>query len=71
MLSKSVIYNKFFWHSKEITEEEYNHVLSILKDRPIAPEGFTYYLTDSLEWKLRDLPPEAEICGTVTDTETM
>lgn len=41
---------------EEITEAEYNHILSIIKSRPNAPEGFAYRLTEELEWELYELP---------------
>ena len=57
MLSKSNITGKHFWHGKEITEAEYNHIKSIIDNRPTAPEGFDYRLTTELEWELYELPP--------------
>lgn len=67
---------------EEITEAEYNHILSIIKSRPNAPEGFAYRLTAELEWELYELtpmeveiraeanlPPDAEICGSGNDME--
>ena len=57
MLSKSNITGKHFWHGKEITEAEYNHIKSIIDNRPTAPEGFGYRLTTELEWELYELPP--------------
>lgn len=35
-----------------ITETEYNQIMSIIKNRPIAPEGYDYLLKDNLTWKL-------------------
>lgn len=52
MLSKSVTNNKFFWHDKEITESEYNRILEIIRNKPNAPDGFAYRLTNELEWEL-------------------
>lgn len=46
------------WFGKEITEAEYNEILSMLRNRPIAPDGFAYRLTENLEWELYELPPE-------------
>ena len=47
--------------SKEITEAEYNEILTMLRNRPTAPEGYGYRLTESLEWELYELPPAEEI----------
>ena len=60
MLSKSNMTGKHYWRGKEITEAEYNEILSILHSRPKAPEGFGYRLTDELEWELYELPHEEE-----------
>ena len=67
MLSKSIMTNKYYWHGAEITEAEYNHIKSIIDNRPTAPDGYGYRLTDSLEWELYELPIEEEI---VEATET-
>ena len=41
-----------------ITETEYNELLSITHNRPIPPTGFDYKLNaDTLEWELVELPP--------------
>ena len=42
----------------EITESEYSEILSMLRNRPTAPDGYGYRLTESLEWELYELPPE-------------
>ena len=46
----------------EITESEYNELLSIIHDRPTPPTGFDYKLkADTLTWELVELPePSAE-----------
>lgn len=42
----------------EITETEYNELLSIIHNRPTAPSGYDYRLkADTLEWELVELPP--------------
>lgn len=47
--------------SEEITESEYNEILSIIHNRPTAPTGSTYKLrADTLEWELVELPPVEE-----------
>ena len=35
-----------------ITETEYNQIMSIIDNRPIAPEGYDYLLKDNLTWEL-------------------
>lgn len=43
----------------EITESEYNQILSIIQNRPQA-EGKGYKLKADLTWEEYDLPPESE-----------
>lgn len=45
---------------EEITEAEYNEILSIIHNKPTAPDGFGYRLTKELEWELYELPPVEE-----------
>lgn len=46
---------------KQITEEEYNNLLSIIRSAPSAPDGYTYMLrADTLEWELVENQPEPE-----------
>lgn len=47
---------------EEITEEEYNAILSIIKSAPSSPDGYTYYLrADTLDWELvADPTPEPD-----------
>lgn len=49
---------KCTWYGEEITETEYNEILSILRSRPEAPEGYAYRLTKDLVWEQYELPPE-------------
>ena len=46
----------------EITETEYNEIREIIRSKPAAPVGYSYRLTESLEWELYELPemPEEE-----------
>lgn len=55
MLSRSLTTNKYFWHGVEITETEFNHIKSIIDNRPVAPNGYMYYLTLDLQWKLYEV----------------
>lgn len=43
----------------EITETEYNEILTIIRNRPRA-EGKGYRLKTDLTWEEYDLPPEPE-----------
>jgi hypothetical protein len=36
----------------EITTDEYNTILEIISNKPIAPTGYTYKLKDNLEWEI-------------------
>ena len=49
---------KCTWYGEEITETEYNEILSMLRSRPEAPEGYAYRLTKDLVWEQYELPPE-------------
>lgn len=44
----------------EITEEEYNSLLALIRNRPTPPKGKDYRLTAALEWEEYDLPPVPE-----------
>lgn len=39
-----------------ITEEEYNEILSVIRTKPTAPEGFDYRLREDLSWELFEMP---------------
>lgn len=41
----------------EITEAEYNNLLGIIHNKPIAEVGYDYRLREDLEWELYELPP--------------
>lgn len=49
---------KFYRGNAEITEEKYNEIMAILKNRPSAPVGYSYRLTEDLQWELYELPKE-------------
>ena len=52
--------NIYTWYGKQITEAEYDQILSMLRNRPTAPDGYGYRLTADLVWELYELPPEEE-----------
>ena len=37
------------------TEEEYNHIKTMIENTPVAPDGFYYRLKENLEWELCEL----------------
>ena len=39
-----------------ITEQEYNQIVAVLKKKPTAPEGYEYRLRDNLTWELYEMP---------------
>ena len=43
----------------EISEVEYNNILTVIRNRPAA-EGKGYRLKTDLTWEAYDLPPEPE-----------
>lgn len=49
---------KFYRDNAEITEEKYNEIMAILKNRPSAPVGYSHRLTEDLQWELYELPKE-------------
>lgn len=60
---------KCTWYDKEITTEQYDEILSMLRNRPTAPEGYAYRLTESLEWELYELPIEEETEEEATEAD--
>ena len=40
----------------EITEAQHNEILSILDNRPTAPDGYGYRLTEKMQWELYEIP---------------
>lgn len=63
--------HKRTWYGEEITETQYNEILSILHNKPTAPDGFAYRLTKELEWELYELSiVEADEEATTEDYET-
>ena len=40
----------------EITEEEYNKILSEFKNKPVSDEQHDYYLREDLTWEEYELP---------------
>lgn len=42
----------------ELNESEYTDILNMIRNKPTAPDGYGYRLTDDLEWELYKLPTE-------------
>lgn len=61
----------FYCDGNEITEAEYNRIKAIIDNRPTAPEGYGYRLTDALEWELYELPPVEESSEELTAEEAL
>ena len=42
----------------EITDEEYSAILSLIRTKPSAPDGYEYRLKEDLTWEMVELPSE-------------
>ena len=42
---------------EEITEQEYAEILTVIRNKPTAREGFDYRLKTDLTWEEYELPP--------------
>ena len=52
----------------EITESEYNELLSIIHNRPTPSTGFDYKMTaDTLKWERVELPQPTEVDEDATE----
>lgn len=49
---------KYYRNGEEITVERYNIIIDMLRNRPSAPSGYKYVLTDTLQWELLELEAE-------------
>lgn len=56
--------------AKEISKTEYDRVKSIVGNRPTAPDGYGYRLTESLEWEQYELPAVEE-SDEITEAEAL
>lgn len=54
---------------EEITQEEYEHILSVIRSRPDAETGYQYKLKADLTWELVEVPPEDD--PDLSDAEAM
>jgi hypothetical protein len=53
----------------EITQEEYDQILSVIRSRPEAGERFEYQLRLDLTWELMEVPPAPEEDPEATDED--
>lgn len=53
----------------EITKEEYDNLLSVIRSAPIAESGYQYRLKADLTWELVELPPEPEYDPEATEVD--
>ena len=44
----------------EITKEEYEDIISVIRSAPTAESGYQYRLKADLTWELAELPPVSE-----------
>lgn len=54
---------------EEITQEEYESILHMIRSAPAADEGWKYRLKDDLTWELAECPPEED--PDLSDDEVM
>jgi len=54
----------------EITQEEYENILSIIRDRPTPETGYTYKLRTDLTWELVEAPVEP-VDDEISDAEAL
>lgn len=48
---------KYYRDNVEITAAKYNEILTMIRNKPTAPDGYGYRLTDDLQWELYELTP--------------
>lgn len=41
---------------EEITQEEYDHIMSVIRNRPVPETGYDYRLKTDLTWELVEVP---------------
>lgn len=60
---------KHYRDNVEITAAKYNEIMGLLRNRPTAPDGYGYRLTESLEWELYELPLVEEVEEDATEED--
>lgn len=54
---------------EEITQAEYDTILSVINNRPEAEPGYSYKLRTDLTWELCEVPPVPEEDAEATDDD--
>lgn len=54
----------------EITQEEYEHILSVIRSRPTAEPGYMYKLKTDLTWELVEAS-EVPVSDEISDQEAL
>ena len=54
----------------EITQEEYDHILSVIRSCPVAEPGYMYKLKTDLTWELVEAP-EVPVSDEISDQEAL
>lgn len=53
---------------QEITEQEYNTIMQVIRNKPKSKDGYDYKLKENLEWEIVELPIFVEE-ETATETD--
>lgn len=56
---------------EEISQAEYETILSVINNCPVAEPGFVYKLRTDLTWELCEVPPVEEVDEEISDTEAL
>lgn len=51
---------KYYRNGEEINGEKYDEILNMIRNKPTAPDGYEYRLTNDWEWELYELPAEEQ-----------
>lgn len=54
-----------------ITEREYNAIITAVQNRPAPPSGFDYRLKEDLTWELYEQPVPEEVDDEISPDELM
>lgn len=55
----------------EISWEEYETILSAIRNRPVSEPGYVYKLRTDLTWELCEVPPIEEADEEIPDSEAL
>lgn len=58
-------------NGKEISREEYDNILSVIRDRPTAQNGYEYRLKENLTWELFEVDDIPEEDGEISDSDAL